>query len=786
MSSMGLSDFQKNLVFINNVDSYNGKYLAENISKLVYESAVELPVVEDYGEDGPPAGPGDAPDVQEVPSAPLLPPPESDDAFPSLHYEVIGNVMDRFVKDLPGVKTIISPEKYLKSALGCGVLILDISQSFEGIDKVDEILRQLDQVLTQEEENLLQGDDGEFFNAKPSIRRIILISTVLTWSATKLENSEEGQILNEDHYEQRAAIDAYKAHYAIEENLLKLGNKFKNNLQIVIVSSGLSYGCEESLFFIFFQMAWENVRVIPIFGNGQNNLPVIHVKDLSRIVGSFLQSFPQTKKMILAVEKNVVKLQDIILLIGKSYGSGYFQYIPKEEVIFISGITSHMYFQLTANLIMEPLYINQNEEVVQEERKQWTHTASFLEDMEIINEEFKDCLHLKPHKILLFGPPASGKSKLAMNLSVYYGIPTYSEEILNELIVEELKWKLDFYSNLKPEGEDPSIEMEGKGFFTEHEESVEDIKADLVNVQGKPVLPKEMLIKFLQRKVSSLESKNKGWIFEGYPKLYEECITIFGEIHNEDSADANNDEVDGEDAEEKPVNVKLPDLVISLEAPDLFLCERVMLQRENAIFNLPYNERDMLKNLKDFRKMVSVDETLLTYFEDARVEIRKMNLDEKGMTMETIFDMIVEEIGEASSTFTKEELETASEIEERIQKAESERIVQIKKSIAKDNEDKIKQWTRLYKILKQEEAERIRVHSDALRQYLMKYVFPLLTKGLAMVAKVRPADPIDFLAEYLFRENASGKIFDPGYNFCADHLMVLFDEINRYVNGRVS
>lgn len=781
MSSMDILGFQKNRVFINNVDSFNGKYFAQHISKIVYESAVELPVVQEYGEDGPPVQPEDTQSVAEVP--PQLPPPESDDAFPSLHYEVIGNVKDRFVKDLPGVKTIISPEMYLTSALGSGILILDISQSFDGIDKVDEILQQLDQVLTQEEESLLQGEDGKIFNAKPSVRRIILVSTVLTWSETKLENSDEEQILNEDHYEQRTAIYAYKAHYEIEEKLLNLENKFKNKLQVVVVSSGLSYGCEESLFFMFFQMAWENARVIPIFGNGQNNLPVIHVKDLSRIVGSFLQSFPQTKKMVLAIERSVVKLQDIILLIGKSYGSGYFQYIPKEEVIFISGITSHLYFQLTANLLMEPLYINQNEEVEQEGRKQWTHTASFLEDMEFIYEEFKDCLHLKPHKILLFGPPASGKSKLATNLSVYYGIPIYSEEILNELIVEELKWKLYFYNNLKPEGEDPSVEMAEKGFFTENEESVVYIKADLANAQVKPVLPKEMLIKFLQQKISSMESRNKGWIFEGYPKLYEECVTIFGETDNEDSPDT---EVYGENDEEKPINVKLPDLVISLEAPDLFLCERVLLQRENVISNLPYNERDMLKNLKDFRKMVSSDQTLLTYFEDARVEIQKFDLAEKGTTMETIFETIVKEIGEASSTFTKEELETASEIEERLQKAESERIVQIKKSIAKDNEDKIKQWTRLYKILKKEEAERIRIHSDSLRQYLMKYVFPLLTKGLAMVAKVRPADPIDFLAEYLFRENASGKIFEPGYNFCADHLMILFEEINRYVNGRVA
>lgn len=32
------------------------------------------------------------------------------------------------------------------------------------------------------------------------------------------------------------------------------------------------------------------------------------------------------------------------------------------------------------------------------------------------------------------------------------------------------------------------------------------------------------------------------------------------------------------------------------------------------------------------------------------------------------------------------------------------------------------------------------------------------------VARIRPADPIDYLAEYLFRENPEGKAFDPAWN----------------------
>jgi adenylate kinase len=37
-----------------------------------------------------------------------------------------------------------------------------------------------------------------------------------------------------------------------------------------------------------------------------------------------------------------------------------------------------------------------------------------------------------------------------------------------------------------------------------------------------------------------------------------------------------------------------------------------------------------------------------------------------------------------------------------------------------------------------------------MRKYLMDNVLPSLTRGLQEVAKVRPDDPVDYLAEYLF------------------------------------
>uniref|UniRef100_A0A1I8F6P8 Choline transporter-like protein n=1 Tax=Macrostomum lignano TaxID=282301 RepID=A0A1I8F6P8_9PLAT len=55
--------------------------------------------------------------------------------------------------------------------------------------------------------------------------------------------------------------------------------------------------------------------------------------------------------------------------------------------------------------------------------------------------------------------------------------------------------------------------------------------------------------------------------------------------------------------------------------------------------------------------------------------------------------------------------------------------------------------------VKREEHELLEIRSEPLRNYLMKHVMPNLTKGLMECAKVRPDDAIDYLAEYLFRNN---------------------------------
>ncbi|XP_048262402.1 uncharacterized protein LOC125385229 [Bombus terrestris] len=83
--------------------------------------------------------------------------------------------------------------------------------------------------------------------------------------------------------------------------------------------------------------------------------------------------------------------------------------------------------------------------------------------------------------------------------------------------------------------------------------------------------------------------------------------------------------------------------------------------------------------------------------------------------------------------------------------------------------------------LKEEQEERLCLAGLPLRHYLMKYVFPTLTQGLIEVANLRPDDPVDFLAEYLFKENPEGKMFEPEYTNAMASVLEMIDKYGSFV-----
>ena len=82
--------------------------------------------------------------------------------------------------------------------------------------------------------------------------------------------------------------------------------------------------------------------------------------------------------------------------------------------------------------------------------------------------------------------------------------------------------------------------------------------------------------------------------------------------------------------------------------------------------------------------------------------------------------------------------------EERL-KRETEELERHKKAVA--------EWNLRSEEVRKQEQDVLQTQSLPLRNYLLKHVIPTLTAGLIEVAKTRPEDPVDFLAEFMFKHN---------------------------------
>nr|CDS33520.2 adenylate kinase 7 [Hymenolepis microstoma] len=147
--------------------------------------------------------------------------------------------------------------------------------------------------------------------------------------------------------------------------------------------------------------------------------------------------------------------------------------------------------------------------------------------------------------------------------------------------------------------------------------------------------------------------------------------------------------------------------------------------------------------------------TLLAYFEDRGVSTFNFDV---AMDTSGKFDEIERKIEVAigpprnygpitKRTKIKEELQMKIE-EERHELEQSRTAEELKRRDAQKQE-----MFSLLESIQAEEDEALQKASKPLREYLSKFVLPTLTKGVFECIWRRPEDPVDYLAEYLFRNN---------------------------------
>ncbi|XP_055005748.1 adenylate kinase 7-like [Boleophthalmus pectinirostris] len=598
-------------------------------------------------------------------------------------------------------------EKLLGHLLECDVILYNISEN-----STQQIIDEATWAVTTLHEEM------ENFKSR---KMFMLISSVMTWAMTKPQNPDEADIpVLEEEFRRRRPHPAFRALYELEKLVLKLGRK-KTRLPAYVVSSGLQYGKGENLFHYFFKVSWLMQSLdVPMFGLGTNYLPMIHINDLGGVIQSIIQNKPKAK-YILAVDDSKNTLEEIVQAISTALGPGKIKQFTEQEAISMKAFQPKQLDYLKINLSLEAA-------LIKELNNQWTSESGMVENIDNIVEEYKVTRNLLPVKIFMVGPPAVGKTTISKKLCGYYRLHHIK---IKDVIEEKIK------ESEEPESQDATDPIQ------------EELRKILKNLEEDGSLTADAkLLNIVKEKLSSKPCLNQGFVLDGFPHTYEQAQALF--------FDAN---AETQESTEAAYNKKItPDNIFVLNASDEFLIERAQALPQSEAEKMHYTQEAFLSRLKGYRKRCAADETLLDYFEELEIYPEEIDVNVDDLEYTAALKKITGMVGEPKNYGPSPEEQEAQRLrqeEERRERLASQAAERKRRNQATLAEmaAHYQEWKKNLLELQRQEQERQSAQSLPLRVYLMKYVMPSLSEAMLECSKVRPEDPVDFLAEYLLRNS---------------------------------
>lgn len=242
----------------------------------------------------------------------------------------------------------------------------------------------------------------------------------------------------EEDFRSRMSSEEYEEIRHIEDELLAFK---KDNVKIYILASGIMYGQGESILESHFKKAWlQDPSSLPYLGVGKNLVPTVHVKDLARMVKKVYETKPPLpdKQYIFAIDNTRKPTQKrLIASISNGIGTGLLESVdypdpeslkkhhPKKTPLHL--LESDWRIPLMLNLRIKPssLFVGgggAEEEGGDAPDFNWHCKQGLAANIQKVKEEFCKKRGLKPVKILITGPPGSGKSFYAKQLSEHYNV----------------------------------------------------------------------------------------------------------------------------------------------------------------------------------------------------------------------------------------------------------------------------------------------------------------------------------------------------------------------------
>jgi len=529
----------------------------------------------------------------------------------------------------------------------------------------------------------------------------------------KFVNFEEGDFLT------RVPHRDFGRWKNIEDLVLGLGAK--ENLSVFVVCAGVLYGNGESVLEHHFKSAWlESPQQLPYLHHGENLIPTIHVKDLARIIKFVVDTKPESK-YVFAVDNTPLserKQISIIKAISNGIGTG--------EVCSVEPKNESWELYLSIDLFVKPSVL-----LVPEEEAappfEWHALSGITQNIYKLNSEFNEKRGLKPIKIFVSGPPASGKTHFSRILSTEYNVPHIK---IYELIEECVK---------------------------KHSEFSPTVQEMLKNNQK---IPAEFLAEIFRWKLHMNHCRNRGYILDGYPRNHQEAEMLFMKLKKSEDPPAD-EEGDPKPKEYELDSEILPKSIIVFRAHSSFLLSRI-----EKIQHLHHDYRidRMTRRLRTFREENEIsDRSVFDYFSDLNNEVFECECnDDEAETLENL-KIYIEREGRPYNFLPNIE-EMVEKRRKYIEDRDSEAMEKLKKEKEKVEQMEIERWELRDKkasgrldLIKKELQVASKEQGIPLRKYLMNNIMPALAEALIQVCKVMPEDPVDYVAELMYAHSKTAK-----------------------------
>lgn len=561
---------------------------------------------------------------------------------------------------------------------------------------------------------------------------------------------------NNTEFSKRKSNQKYLPYKRIEDFALANSNPM---LKVYIICPGYIYGCGEDFFFDYFRMAWiGEPDPIPIIGDGLNCVPTIHILDLVQVIKKLIEDKPITRYVV-AIDKTKNRtLKNILKSISKSFGKGNVSTIDDFD---IDAVNIPNYNEMSIDLkikasnfiINETKMKNETDDAFNNRKFKWHCEYGIPANLDLLRYEF--CLYRDLHntKIIICGPPSSGKTTLSKSLSQQYNLP----HITLKEIIEIAKRKKNAL------GDD--IRKKYKEIYKMVWQAEEDYNNRKNKKKNDPPfdpapllrLPDDYIVRIVKERIMEGDCLSKGFILDGYPKTYEDAEALFKE---------------GE-----KMSQFRPDSVIYISN----MTEEKLKERVKSIpdYDTKGEEIDRRFNRR-YKEYKDKNETegnkkLLEFFSDNRIDI--FNYDEELMNeneeeFKDNLKLYLNRNGDINSTEKLKDDERISPAEIKFNtmaleelKAVQEKKVKTNKTTENPNKDNSFQIDdEDYKEVEQIESNTLNKikelspieqkllekKSEVLRRFLNERIIPLVSKGILQITKEQPDDPVEALADFLF------------------------------------